>query len=114
MPGARRGFDPVSYPVALSFCLCLAWQASPVPGICYGARYADIGIRRENSMIAGEMDSWFGYQGSEVGNGHSCASLRPRHTVHPVHKIQWFEYDVGRTIAVGYFELVAHFAMPGQ
>ncbi len=68
----------------------------------------------EDPVIAGEIDSWFGYQGSEVGNGRSCASLRPRHTVHPVHKIQWFEDDVSRTIAVGCFELVAHLAVPGQ
>ena len=44
----------------------------------------------------------------------SCASLRPQHTVHPVHKIQRFEYDVSRTIAVRCFELVAHLAVPRQ
>jgi len=37
---------------------------------------------RVNPVIAGEMDSWSGYQGSEVGN-----------------EIQRFEDDVGRTVA---------------
>ena len=38
MPGARRGFDPVSRPVALSFCLYPAWPESPMLDICYSVR----------------------------------------------------------------------------
>jgi len=52
---------------------------------------------RKYPVIVGEIDSGLGYQGSEAGN-----------------EIQWFEDDVGRTIAVGCFELVAYLAMTGQ
>ena len=44
----------------------------------------------------------------------SCASLRPRHTVHPVHKIQWFEYHMGGAVVVGRFEFVAHCSVAGH
>jgi len=65
-------------------------------------------IRCKCPMKTGQMDSWFRYQGDQPGDGRSCASLRPRHTVHPVHKIQGFEDDVGGAIAVGCFELVPY------
>ena len=65
-----------------------------------------LAIGCKDAVIARKVDSGLRHQGSEVGNGRSCASLRPRHTIHPVHKIQGFEDDMGRTIAVGCFELV--------
>ena len=34
----------------------------------------------------------------ESSHGRSCASLRPRHTVHPEHKIQRFQHHVGRAV----------------
>jgi hypothetical protein len=58
--------------------------------------------------------TWFGHQGNQPGDGRSCASLRPRHTVHPVHKIQWLKYDVRRAIAPGCFQLIADLAIAGQ
>ncbi len=48
-------------------------------------------------MVAGEVDSWLGYQGDKLGN-----------------EVQWFEYHMGGAIAVGCFEFVAHLAVPGQ
>ena len=69
---------------------------------------------REHTMKASEVNSWLGHQGDQSGDGRSCASLRPRHTVHPVHKVQWFKQDVGGAIAVGCFELIAHPAVPSH
>jgi hypothetical protein len=34
--------------------------------------------------------------------------VRPRHTVHPVHKIQWLKYDMCGAIAPGCFQLITH------
>ena len=59
--------------------------------------YADVGIRCEHAMEAGEVYARFGYQGDQ-----------------PCYKIQWFEQDVSGAIAVGRFELVVYLAMPGQ
>ena len=44
----------------------------------------------------------------------SCASLRPRHTVYPVHKIQWLKNDMRRAIPSGCFQLIADLAITGQ
>ena len=38
------------------------------------------------------------HQGSQTGDSRSCASLRQRHTVHPVHKVQRLQHHVGRPI----------------
>jgi hypothetical protein len=51
-------------------------------------------VRGENTMETCQVDSGLGYQGNQPGDGCSCASLRPRHTVHPVHNIQRFKYDM--------------------
>jgi hypothetical protein len=110
-----------SHRVIGSFCGCPAWSASPVPGTCYGVRKPhDSGsdgllvwvprqllLRCSTSCIPA-------VEGDQPGDGRSCASLRPRHTVRPVHNIQRFEYHMCGAIIVRCFELVAHFAVPGQ
>jgi hypothetical protein len=40
-------------------------------------------------VVAGEVDSWLGYQGDQLGN-----------------EVQWFEYHMGGAIVVGCFDLV--------
>ncbi len=49
------------------------------------------------AVIVGEIDPGPGYQGSEAGD-----------------EIQRYEDHMGGSIAVGCFEFVAYFAMPGQ
>ena len=49
------------------------------------------------SVIAGEVDSWLGYQGDQLGN-----------------EVQWFEYHMGGAVVVGCFELIAYSTVAGQ
>ena len=82
-----------------------------------GASFAAFGGRHINTVFAvggknpveaGQVYSRFRHQCRQLGNGRSCASLRPRHTVHPVHKIQRLKDDVGSAVVVGRLELVSH------
>jgi len=52
----------------------------------------------EDPVKASEVQSRAWHQCRKAGNGRSCASLRPRHTVHPEHKVQRFQHHVGRPI----------------
>jgi hypothetical protein len=65
-------------------------------------------------METGKVDSGFGYQGNQSGDGRFCASLRPRHTVRPGHKIQGLKYDMGGAIAPGCFQFIAYLTIAGQ
>jgi hypothetical protein len=51
-------------------------------------------------MESDEVESWPGHEGGQPGDDRSCASLRPRHTVHPEHKVQRFQHHVGRASCV--------------
>ncbi len=42
----------------------------------------------KHTMEACQVDSGLRHQRRQSCNGRSCASLRPRHTVHPVHKVE--------------------------
>ena len=65
-------------------------------------------------METGEVDARFRDQGGKARDGRSCASLRPRHTVHPVHKIQRLEDDVRGAVLIGGLQCIAHPPIPGQ
>ena len=79
-PAHRRGGSVVVY--------C---AARPVRNNA-GAVFA---VRRKEAVEAGEIQSGAWHQGSQPGDGRSCASMRPRHTVHPEHKVQRLQDDVG-------------------
>ena len=59
--GSRK---PIPLPFRNSWILRCR-STNPCPVLAMGC---------ENPMIAGQMDSWFGYQGDQPGNGRSCAS----------------------------------------
>jgi len=61
-------------------------------------------------MEVDKVNSRLGHQGRQLGNRRSCASLRPRHTVHPVHKVQRFEAHMGSAVSKGRLEVIAHLA----
>ncbi len=88
MPGAQQGFGLVAAALLDLFYLCPAWPVLPRPVFAMG---------REYPMKTGQMDAWFGYQGSQLGD-----------------EIQWFEYHMSGVIVVRRFQLIAHFAIPGQ
>jgi hypothetical protein len=46
--------------------------------------------------------------------GRSCASLRPRHTVLPVHKVEGLEDDMGSAVSEGSLQLIAQLAGGSQ
>ena len=54
-----------------------------------GNLHTILAIEYEYSVKTDQMDSWFGYQGDQLGN-----------------EVQWFEYHMGGAIVVGCFELV--------
>jgi hypothetical protein len=60
-----------------------------------------VGALGEHAVKTGQVNSGPGHQSDQPGYGRSCASLRPRHTVHPVHNIQWLEYDMGCAVTPG-------------
>jgi len=61
-----------------------------------------LAIGCKHTMKAGQVNPGFRHQRNQSRDGHSCASLRPRHTVHPVDKIQRFKNDMGPTVAPGF------------
>ena len=74
-----------------------------------------VGLLKQGVVGPGMVAAnWLGHQCDQFSDGRSCASLRPRHTVHPVHKIQKFKQDMGGTIAIRCFELVAHCSVAGH
>ena len=50
------------------------------------------------AMKARQIETRPGDERGESGHGRSCASLRPRHTVHPVHIIQRLQHHVGSAV----------------
>lgn len=71
------------------------------PGTPWHDAFAMLEVWGEYPVEAGEIQTRPGDQGGQPGDGRSCASLRPRHTVHPVHKVERFQHHVGRTITEG-------------
>ena len=55
-------------------------------------------VRRKYPVKARQVKPRTRHQGSQAGDGRSCASLRPRHTVHPEHKIQRLQHHVDRSV----------------
>jgi len=66
----------------MCFCWCYEFFAFTPLGWCY--QHSVFAIGCEYAMKAGQMDSWFRYQGDQPGD-----------------EIQWFEYHMGRTVAPG-------------
>lgn len=79
-----------------------------------GNQHPIFAVRREYSMKSGQVDSRLRHQGIQSRHGPSCASLRPRHTVHPAHKIQWLENDMGSAVSEWCFEFITYLATRGQ
>jgi hypothetical protein len=50
------------------------------------------------AVKAGEVQPGAWHECGESCHGRSCASLRPRHTVHPEHKIQRLQHHMGRAV----------------
>jgi len=71
------------------------------PLAAFGRGYPDtvVAVGREHTVEAGQVHPGFGHQGRQLRDGRSCASMRPRHTVHPVHKIHPPENHMGEPLA---------------
>ena len=79
------GEDP---PEALSPSHRRGWVVGiDVPGAPRHDAVAVLEIWREYPVKAGEFQPGAWHECGESRDGRSCASLRPRHTVHPEHKI---------------------------
>jgi len=86
---------------ALGSCLVLVgWpDLFDFAPFCWGYLRTVFTIGGEDTMETGEVKSGLGDQCEQPGDGRSCASMRPRHTVHPVHKIQRLENNLRCSIA---------------
>ena len=75
---------------------------------------------RWRSMVKScQVDSGLRHQSGQSYNGRSCASLRPRHTVYPAHKVERFEDHMGGAVTEWCLQFIAHlaglrYATPGR
>jgi hypothetical protein len=81
-------------------------------GACGGRLPRPLNVTCDRSLLFGANTPWNRVKfthglGTSAANlamatpAHPCASLRPWHTVHPVHKVQWIEVHVGGAISIG-------------
>ena len=84
-----QAFDPAR---ATAFCQrffgCAETALPPLPALlCLRIARRSIGQINDMLLHSGKYRL--------LGDGRSCASLRPRHTVHPGHKVQRVQHHVG-------------------
>ena len=79
----------------VDFCVGVRLDAFPASRWCDEPSPAM--VRCQDAMVAGEVDSWFGYQGGQPGD-----------------EIHRFEDDVSRTITIRGFQFIANPTLIGQ
>jgi hypothetical protein len=102
---------PLSRPDGVTSALCLLL----CPGMDGMQKMQEhFSARCKHPVKSCQIHPWLGDQSSQSGYRRSCASLRPRHTVLPVHKIQRFEDHMGGAIAERSLQLVAQLTGRGE
>jgi hypothetical protein len=93
--------EPRSWPFVVhqAFCLLLNHpfvylSLALLVWLLAGTDCLDGAAFRQKHSEPREVNSQFGHQWCQVCNDRSCASMRPRYTVLPVHNIRWFKYEV--------------------